>query len=114
MLRQGQASALRVAARAFGSSSAAEQQLTTAGARPSKGFLASLFWGGSRVTVPLTDALPGVEIPEHGPPPAEAPKTDMTTLANGFRIASEATPVRGGGATASRPPPALLQHQEGG
>lgn len=60
----------------------------------SKGFLSSLFGGGDRVMVPLTDPLPGVVLPEYATPPAKAPKTDMTTLSNGFKVASENTLVR--------------------
>ena len=59
----------------------------------SKGFLSGLFGGSSRVDVPLTDPLPGVVLPEHAEI-TDMPKTEMTTLSNGLKIASENTPVR--------------------
>lgn len=59
----------------------------------SKGFLASLFGSSDRIKVPLTDPLPGVVLPEHVAPAKDAPKTEMTTLSNGLKVASENTPV---------------------
>lgn len=84
----------RAAARAFSTSSAAlaAPAVATAG---KKSFLAQLFGSGSRVDVPLTDALPGVVIPDAVPPPAQAPATQLTKLSNGFTVASEDTPVSG-------------------
>ena len=81
------------AARAF-STSAAAHQAAPAVATQGKGFLASLFGGGKRVDVPLTDALPGVVIPEAVAPPKDAPVTQLTKLSNGFTVATENTPVR--------------------
>ncbi len=61
------------------------------------GFFGSLFGGSSsRVDVPLTDPLPGVHV-AHNEPVEAVPKTEMTTLSNGVKIASENTP----GATAT-------------
>ena len=81
------------AARAF-STSAAVHQAVPAVATQGKGFLASLFGSGKRVDVPLTDALPGVVIPEAVAPPKDAPVTQLTKLSNGFTVATENTPVR--------------------
>lgn len=80
------------AARAF-STSATLQAAPAVAAASKKSFLASLFGSGSRVDVPLTDALPGVAIPDAVPPPAQAPGTQLTKLSNGFTVASENTPV---------------------
>eukprot|EP00887_Chlorella_sp_A99_P006439 scaffold3.g6439.t1 len=60
-----------------------------------RGLLASIFSSGSRVTTPLTEPFP-CELPPSAVP-AEAPKTELTMLANGVKIASEETP----GATAT-------------
>ena len=56
-------------------------------------WLGKLLGSSSRINTPMSDPLPGVEVP---PPsmPSKAPTTEMTTLPNGVRIASEATPVR--------------------
>jgi processing peptidase subunit alpha len=65
----------------------------------SSSFFGGLFGGssgGNRVSVPLTDPLPGVTV-SHVEPSKDAPKTEMTTLSNGVKIASENTP----GATAT-------------
>ncbi|EFN54308.1 hypothetical protein CHLNCDRAFT_36005 [Chlorella variabilis] len=94
------ASALResglAAARAF-SSSAAAQAAPAVAVASKRSFLAQLFGSGSRLDVPLTDALPGVEIPEAVAPSKEAPATQLTKLSNGATIATENTP----GATAT-------------
>lgn len=91
------ASALResglAAARAF-SSSAAAQAAPAVAVASKRSFLAQLFGSGSRLDVPLTDALPGVEIPEAVAPSKEAPATQLTKLSNGATIATENTPVR--------------------
>lgn len=57
------------------------------------GFLSRLFGagGGSRLAVPLSDPLAGVTLPTPTAPPTTKPGTEMTTLPNGVRIASEAT-----------------------
>jgi processing peptidase subunit alpha len=57
------------------------------------GFFGQLFGKSSRVQVPLTDPLPGVDV-SHQDVPAEAPRTEMSTLSNGVKVASENTPVR--------------------
>ena len=90
---------LRTLSRGVSSSTALQQALPAVAAEPKSkgGFFSGLFGGGGdRVAVPLTDPLPGVQAPPHVGVPAAAPKTEMTTLANGFRIATENTPVRGG------------------
>jgi len=79
--------------RAF-STSGAVQQVVPAVAQPkSKGFLASIFGGGDRVMVPLSEPLPNIELPKHVDASVQAPKTNITTLSNGFRVASEDTLV---------------------
>ena len=62
-------------------------------AASSVGWLGKLLGGSSRIDTPMTDPLPGVEVP---PPslPSKAPTTEATPLSNGVTIASEATPVR--------------------
>ena len=60
----------------------------------SSSWLGSLFGGSSRISIPLTDPLPGVELPHALQPPANAPSTQTTTLSNGIKVASEATLVR--------------------
>lgn len=59
------------------------------------GFLAKLFGGGGkgRVTTPLTEPLEGVNLPLADPPLIKQPTTEVTTLDNGLKVASEATPV---------------------
>jgi hypothetical protein len=51
--------------------------------------------GGSqrRVTVPLTQPLPGLAAAGYDVPPS-VPVTEVTTLSNGVRIVSEASTVR--------------------
>ncbi len=60
-----------------------------------KGFLSGLFGGSNRVTTPLTDPLPGVQLPTPAPAPSSRPETHITTRSNGVKVASENTPVRG-------------------
>ncbi|KAL6770558.1 MPPA1 [Auxenochlorella protothecoides x Auxenochlorella symbiontica] len=62
-----------------------------------KGFLSGLFGGSNRVTTPLTDPLPGVQLPTPAPAPSSRPETHITILSNGVKVASENTP----GATAT-------------
>lgn len=59
----------------------------------SKGLFASIFGSTSRIDIPLTDPLPDVVHPEHVEPPKAAPKTQLTALSNGLKIASENSPV---------------------
>lgn len=88
-LATGQAACFTSSAAALGAPAIADAK-TTGG-----GFLAKLLGGGgsSRLSVPLTDAL-AVEGPAPVPPPGTRPTTEMTTLPNGVRVASEATLVR--------------------
>lgn len=59
------------------------------------GFFSKMFGGRpSRSLVPLTEALPNIESAFLDSPPSEAPKTELTTLGNGFKVATEATIVR--------------------
>lgn len=95
MLASGSSQLLANAARAL-STSAAAQAAPAVAAAANRGLLAGLFSSTKRVDVPLTDPLPGVEAVVSDVPSA-APKTEMTTLANGVKIASEDTP----GATAT-------------
>jgi hypothetical protein len=80
--------------RCLSTSSAALAAPAVATAVKQKGLLAQLFGASDRVTVPLTDPLPGVQPVEALAPPAVAPTTETTTLGNGLRIASENTQVR--------------------
>ena len=58
------------------------------------GFLSNLFGGGhARLQVPLTDPLPGVENPYLQNAPKEVPPTELSTLSNGIKVASEDTLV---------------------
>lgn len=58
------------------------------------GFFSKLFGGQpQRSMVPMTEALPDVQSTFLDSPPSDAPKTEMTTLSNGFKIATEATVV---------------------
>ena len=60
----------------------------------SGGFLSRIFGGGSsRISVPLTEPLPGVQEPAYEAP-TSAPTTKVTSLPSGLKIASENTPVR--------------------
>lgn len=47
-----------------------------------------------RISVPLTQQLPGIEAERPFPSPSGAPPTETTVLDNGVRIVSEASPVR--------------------
>jgi processing peptidase subunit alpha len=92
MLKKGVTSAIG-AGRCLHTSAIAEQ-LPAVATAPAKGLFSGLFGGSSaRTTTPLSDALPGVVLPEHIAPPKDAAKTEMTTLSNGVKIASENTPV---------------------
>ncbi|GAB4821951.1 hypothetical protein N2152v2_008997 [Parachlorella kessleri] len=98
LMRQGLEKSLQaLGSRCLSTSSAALQTAPAVAAIKSKGFFAQLFGGGQRVNVPLTDALPGVQLIEPVAPPTTAPTTETTTLSNGLRVASENTP----GATAT-------------
>jgi len=57
-------------------------------------FLSKLFGGQpSRSLVPMTEQLSGVSSSFLDSPPSDAPKTELTTLGNGFKVATEATIV---------------------
>ncbi|KAK9811331.1 hypothetical protein WJX72_002016 [[Myrmecia] bisecta] len=82
-------------ARLFSSSSATSAALPALADTATKsggGFLSKIFGGSSaRISVPLTDPLPGVDQPAAFSPPAKRPETETTTLSNGLKISSEAT-----------------------
>ncbi|PSC71302.1 mitochondrial-processing peptidase subunit alpha-like [Micractinium conductrix] len=93
----GAALAAAAAARAFSTSAAVQAAAPAVASASQRGFLSKLWGSGSRVDVPLTDALPGVVVPDAVSPSAEAPSTRLTKLKNGMTIATENTP----GATAT-------------
>ncbi len=76
----------------FSTSVAVHDTLALSQANTGGGFLSKLFGGGSRLSIPLTDALDTVEIPSIAPPVTK-PETKVTQLPNGVRIASEAVVV---------------------
>ena len=90
----GAALAAAAAARAFSTSAAVQAAAPAVASASQRGFLSKLWGSGSRVDVPLTDALPGVVVPDAVSPSAEAPSTRLTKLKNGMTIATENTPVR--------------------
>lgn len=57
------------------------------------GFLSAFGIGGHEGT-PMTEPFPGTVNPLPIPPPKQPPKTELTTLSNGFKVASEDTWVR--------------------
>lgn len=59
----------------------------------SGGFLSRIF-GSARPLVPMNEPYPGVTFPEPSALQSSRPPTEQTTLPNGIKIASEATPVR--------------------
>lgn len=96
MLASGAQQGLRMqpAVRSFSTAIAASAvPALTEAPSTSAGWLSKLLGGSSRLTVPMTDPLPGVELPTPTPPPAKAPATETTTLSNGVTIASEQTLV---------------------
>lgn len=94
MLRRGVQQPLRaLGSRLLSGSSASSAAAPAVAVAAKKGFLSQLLGGSSRVSVPMTEALPGVVEPT----PVvfdKAPVTQTTTLPNGVRIVSENTPVR--------------------
>ena len=76
----------------FSTSAAVHDALALSQAKTGGGFLAKLFGGGSRLSIPLTDALDTVNIPSQDPP-ATKPTTQLSKLSNGVRIVSEAVVV---------------------
>ncbi|QDZ19671.1 putative subunit alpha of mitochondrial-processing peptidase [Chloropicon primus] len=73
--------------RALSSSALAAQESSGA----NKSFLSSVLGQTQRFTAPLTQSLPGVTQVNAVPAPTEAPKTEVTTLGNGVKVATEAT-----------------------
>ena len=59
----------------------------------SGGFLSRLFGTPQRITTPLTEPLPGLDYPPPATQATSPPDTQVTTLPNGLKVASEATPV---------------------
>ena len=57
------------------------------------GWLAQLFGSRGRQNTPMSEPLPGVQLPTPFTPPSSAPATESTKLSNGLVIASENTPV---------------------
>jgi len=57
------------------------------------GILQGILGGASRITVPLTQALPDIEVPTVAtvPAPPSPASTEITTMSNGVKIATEAT-----------------------
>ena len=87
--------ALRAATRGVSTSAGARMALpalTTAVPRPS--MMSAIFGGSSSPAMPPMDQpVAGLSIPEPPAAPAAAPVTNITTLSNGAKIASEDTPV---------------------
>lgn len=71
------------------SSNAAAGSSVAVAPKPSAGGLVSLLgFGNSRISVPLSDPLPGVPVPLRSSIPTAAPKLETSALASGVRIAS--------------------------
>ena len=87
--------ALRAATRGVSTSAGARMALpalTTAVPKPS--VMSAIFGGSSSPAMPPMDQpVAGLSIPEPPAAPAAAPVTNITTLSNGAKIASEDTPV---------------------
>ena len=99
MLAAGAQRGLLSGGRCFNTAAAAQASALPAlseGASTAGGWLSRIFGGSSRVSIPLTDPLPGVELPTPAAVPSTPPSTETTALSNGVTIASEATPVSGG------------------
>lgn len=60
--------------------------------KDAKGIWASIFGTTPQAVPPMTDPMPGVTLPAAPVYPAAPPKTEITTLPNGVKIASENTP----------------------
>ncbi|CAD7695334.1 unnamed protein product [Ostreobium quekettii] len=89
MWRQGARRALPSLVRGVRSASTAAAVAPAAPAAQSSGGWLSGLLGGAGSGVPMTDVLPGWAEPARREPPAAPPKTELTTLPNGFRVASE-------------------------
>ena len=59
----------------------------------SGGWLAGLFGAGRRESVPMSEPLPGVQLPSPYSPPSQPPATETSRLGNGLIVAAENTPV---------------------
>ena len=57
------------------------------------GWLQKLFGSPKRLSVPLTEPLPGVQHPSPATFPSSPPSTNTTKLSNGLVVAAEETPV---------------------
>ena len=96
MLAAGAQRGLHSSSRCFTTAAAAQASALPAiseGASTAGGWLSKLFGGSSRLSIPLTDPLPGVDLPRPDAVPSTAPSTETLALSNGVTIASEATPV---------------------
>ena len=88
--------ALRAATRGVSTSAGARMALPALTAAVPKPSMMSAIFGGSAgpAMPPMDQPVPGLAIPEPPAAPAAAPVTNITTLSNGAKIASEDTPVR--------------------
>lgn len=84
--------ARRAAASALASSSSSTMASSSAVFAPIAAAASSLRFFSSGV--PMTEPLPGLTLPTPASSSAPAPATQLTTLPNGAKIASEDTPVR--------------------
>lgn len=116
MLRKGierhaQPFATQVRASFSSSSTAGAGNLALVGdaQQQSGGFLSRLFGTPQRITTPLTEPLPGLDYPPPATQATSPPDTQVTTLPNGLKVASEATPV----SLAQRSPGGIVLWQPG-
>lgn len=86
MLAQGAKQLPEALLRSFTSSSAAGAAAPALA--PKAGLLGGLFGGGSRVDVPLNEALPAVPEPPRGAPPKATTAPQTSTLASGIKLAT--------------------------
>ena len=88
--------ALRAATRGVSTSAGARMALPALTAAVPKPSMMSAIFGGSSgpAMPPMDQPVPGLAIPDPPAAPAAAPVTNITTLSNGAKIASEDTPVR--------------------
>lgn len=88
--------ALRAATRGVSTSAGARMALPALTAAVPKPSMMSAIFGGSAgpAMPPMDQPVPGLAIPDPPAAPAAAPVTNITTLSNGAKIASEDTPVR--------------------
>jgi len=88
--------ALRAATRGVSTSAGARMALPALTAAVPKPSMMSAIFGGSAgpAMPPMDQPVPGLAVPDPPAAPAAAPVTNITTLSNGAKIASEDTPVR--------------------